>query len=103
MVVVNERTGTIAITGNVEIAPVIVHVNGLSIQVVEPEPEPRPGQPVVSETEWTHLDTTDSVTVKISELIDALDQLSVPVREKIHALYALQRAGALRARIITEN
>ncbi len=100
-VVINEKTGTIAITGNVQIAPSIVHVNGLMIRIVEPEPQPRPGMPLVQESQWTSFDTTGSKSVGIQMLIDALDRLNVPTKEKISALYELQALGALRARIIS--
>ncbi|MBN2212023.1 MAG: flagellar basal body P-ring protein FlgI [Sedimentisphaerales bacterium] len=100
-VVINEKTGTIAITGNVQIAPSIVHVNGLMIRIVEPAPQPQPGAPLVQESQWTTFDTTGSKGVDIQTLIDALDRLNVPTKEKISALYELQTLGALRARIIS--
>lgn len=103
VVVINKKTGVIVITGNVEIAPVIVHVNNLSIRIIEPEPIPRPGQPVFSQTEWTKFDTADGGEVKLQQLIDALDKLNVPVQDKINAIYEINRAGALRASIRTES
>jgi flagellar P-ring protein FlgI len=101
-IVVNERTGTIAITGNVEIAPSIIHVNGLSIQVINPPAKPQPDRPVVTQTQWTQFDTTGAAAAKLSELIKAMDQLNVPVQQKINAIYALERTGALRAKIVKE-
>lgn len=100
-VVINEKTGTIAITGNVEIAPSIVHVNGLLIRIMDPEPKPEPGRPLLRESQWTKFDTAGSGGVKIINLIEALDKLNVPTKQKINALYELQAVGALRARIIT--
>lgn len=107
-VVINEKTGTIAITGNVEITEAIVHVDGLLIRIVKPEPVPTPEQPIVKDSEWSRFDTETREEfqarndVKMDQLIEALDQLQVPVQEKINAIYALQRAGALRARIINQ-
>ncbi|MBN1846167.1 MAG: flagellar basal body P-ring protein FlgI [Sedimentisphaerales bacterium] len=101
-VVINERTGVIVITGNVEISPVIVTVKDLSIRIVEPEPQPLPGQPVISQTGWSKFDTTESTTVKLQQLIDALDQLNVSVQDKINTIYEINRAGALRANIRRE-
>ncbi len=101
-VVINRRTKTIAITGNVEISPVIVHVNGLTIQILNPEPVPTPAQPEVKQSEWTAFDTGGNGSVKLQQLITALDQLNVPVEEKINAIYALQRADCLLARVETE-
>lgn len=101
-VVINEKAGVIVLTGNVEIAPVIVHVNGLSIRVVEPTPEPVAGQPQVKQSQWGRFDTTDRGGVKLKQLMDALDQLNVPIEDKINTLHEIHRVGALRATIRTE-
>ena len=101
VVVVNEKTGIIVVTGNVEIAPITITVKDLSIVVIKPEPEPNPAQPVVSQTEWIKFDTAQTSGVKIQQLMDALDQLNVPVLDKINVIYEINNAGALRARIIS--
>ena len=103
LVVINQNAGTIAITGSVEIAPVVVTVNGLVIRVAKPKPVPRPGQTVVTETEWTKFDTNNSGGIKIDQLMSALEQLNVPVEDKINVLYTIKNAGALRADIITTD
>ena len=102
VVVINEKAGVIVVTGNVEIAPVIVHVSGMTIRIVNPEPQPRPGKPVVSESEWGKLDTANTGGVKLTQLMEALDQLQVPIDDKINAIYEINRAGALRGAIHAE-
>jgi len=99
---INERNGTIAITGNVEIAPGILHVNGLAIRIVEPKPQPQPGMPVISQTEWARFNPASESVTTLDDLTATLDQLNVPVQQKIYAIYALHSSGLLRARIITE-
>lgn len=99
-VVINEKTGVIAVTGNVEIAPIVVHVNGLSIRIVEPEPQPLPQQPLVTQSAWSPFDTGQSSQPKLKQLIDALDLLNVPVQDKINVIYEINRVGALRANLI---
>lgn len=101
VVVVNERTGTICFTGNVEISPIVVTVDGMLVRLIDPKPKPKPGVPVVRETQWGAFDTAGNA-VSISELIEELDQLNVPVQSKINVLYEIHRAGALRARLVTE-
>jgi flagellar P-ring protein precursor FlgI len=100
-VVINEKTGVIAITGNVEIAPIVVHVNGLSIRIVEPQPQPQPQQPAIKQSEWSQFDTGGSNQPKLKQLIDALDLLNVPVQDKINVIYEINRVGALRANLIS--
>ena len=101
-VIINENAGVIVVTGNVEISPVVVAVKDMTIQIVEPKPQPLPGQPVVSQTTWSKFDTTNTSTVKLQQLVDALDQLNVPIQDKINAIYEIKRAGALRATIQRE-
>src|SRR5690606_31114667 len=45
-VVVNQRTGSIVITGNVEISPITISHAGLSITTITPPPVPTPADPV---------------------------------------------------------
>ena len=68
---------------------------------MDPVPQPTPNAPLVQESQWTAFDTTGSKDVSVQLLIDALDQLNVPTKEKIWALYELQKSGALRARIVS--
>jgi flagellar P-ring protein precursor FlgI len=102
-VVVNQRTKTIAITGNVEIAPVVVYVDGLTITVINPEPRPNPQQPQVSRSEWASFDTHRTENVKLNDLISALDRLNVSAQGKINAIFEIKRASCLLARLITEE
>ncbi|MCK5272877.1 MAG: flagellar basal body P-ring protein FlgI, partial [Sedimentisphaerales bacterium] len=90
-IVINERTGTIAITGNVEITPCSVTVTGLMIRI---DPQIKPQQ-----TQWSKFDTIKEGTAKLDDLITALDQLNVSLKQKVDAIYALKDAGSLRARI----
>lgn len=102
-IVIHEKTGTIAFSYNVEIAPCAVTVQGLTIRIVTPEPEPTPEQPKITDSQWSRFDTIqEGGTAKLNDLITALDQLNVPVQKKIDAIYALQDARAIRARIVTE-
>ncbi|MCH9023064.1 MAG: flagellar basal body P-ring protein FlgI [Planctomycetes bacterium] len=100
-VVINRRAKTIAITGNVEIAPVVIHVDGLTIRVLNPAAAAAPvGQQLITR-EWTPLNTTDEDSIGLNDLIDALDQLNVPFESKVNAIYAINRAHSLLGRLDT--
>lgn len=99
-VVVKESTGVIVVTGNVEISPVAVTLPSLVIRIGDPVPSA--SQRPFAETQWGRFDTTKVGGNKLEDLLQALDQLKVPVQEKINALYEIERAGALRGRLITE-
>jgi flagellar P-ring protein FlgI len=44
---INTKTGTIIITGDVEISPVVISHKGLSISTINPPPVPSPRAPVI--------------------------------------------------------
>ncbi|MGN6505006.1 MAG: flagellar basal body P-ring protein FlgI, partial [Tepidisphaeraceae bacterium] len=101
-VVINARTGTIVITGDVEISPVVISHKGLTISTVLPTPVPTPRTPVTKETDVVALDTTNSGGAKLQDLINALDQLKVPVQDRIDIIQELYKTGKLHAKLITE-
>lgn len=101
-VVINERTGTMVWTGDVEISPAVITHRGLSISVVNPAPVPSPRNPVITTTEVVGLDTTGGGGAKLQELINALDQLKVPVEDRIAIVKDLYRSGKLHAKLIFE-
>lgn len=104
-IVVNQRQGTIAVTGNVQIGPVGLTHRGLSITTITPEPQPSEENPRVSTTQWANVDTTDRrsrSSTRLVELLRALDQLHVPVEDQIGIIHELQKTGALHAEIITQ-
>jgi flagellar P-ring protein FlgI len=104
-VVINEREGLIIATASVEIGPVAITHNGLSITTITPEPTPSAENPQVNRVRWAGLDTTDRSgrnRTKLQELLAALRQLDVPVKDQIAILYELRKSGALHAEIVTQ-
>src|SRR4029453_4477332 len=80
---INERTGTIILTGDVEISPVVISHKGLTITTVQPQPAPTPPNPVVTNKEIVPLDTTNQGGAKLQDLVNALEQLKVPAEDRI--------------------
>ncbi|QDT14096.1 flagellar basal body P-ring protein FlgI [Alienimonas californiensis] len=94
-VVVNARTGTIIVTGEVELSPVAISHKTLTVDVGppggrgaanngfrplgEPEPQPRP---------------------QLESLLQALNQLRVPTADVIHILRELHASGKLHAEFV---
>ena len=104
-IVINEKQGIIVVTGNVEIGPVGINAAGLTISSITPPPVPTPEDPVIQTTRWAGLDTTDGTSrssTKLTDLLQALDQLNVPTPDQIAIIYELQRTGALHAEIIRQ-
>ncbi len=103
-VVVNQRTGTIIVTGNVEISPVAVAHKDLVVTTTQP----LPGQPLTpaapKNTRWTSTATTSraSERARIQDLLQAFRQLDVPVQDQINILTQMHRSGRLHAQLVIE-
>jgi flagellar P-ring protein precursor FlgI len=99
---VNDRTGTIVLTGDVEISPVVISHKGLTISTIDPAPVPSPRQPVITERNAVALDTTSAGGAKLQELLNALDTIKVPAEDRIAIVKELHKTGKLHAKLIVE-
>jgi flagellar P-ring protein precursor FlgI len=110
-VVINERTGTVVLGGDVRIGPVAVAHGNLSVrvatdyQVSQPEGFSRGQTTVVPQTavnvnqEDRKLVTLESGTT-LADVVRALNTLGVTPRDIIAIMQALKAAGALRAEVV---
>ncbi len=110
-VIVNERTGTVVIGGNVSILPVAISHGGLNIEIesvpVVSQPNPFSQGQTVS-TQLTRVaageDTTSVVAINgvstVQDVAKALNSLKVAPRDIIAIFQALKEAGALKAELI---
>jgi flagellar P-ring protein precursor FlgI len=103
-VIVNDRTGTIIITGDVEVSAVTVGSDLLTVTTVTPPPVPTPVSPLVERTNVTDFGSTASNAdrARIQDLLHAFRQLNVPARQQIQILSQINATGRLHARFITE-
>jgi flagellar P-ring protein precursor FlgI len=101
-VVINERTGTIIITGDVEISPVVISHKGMTISTILPTPVPTARTPVIKTTDVVGLDPGNVGGAKLQDLINAMDQLKVPVQDRIDIVKELHKSSKLHAKLITE-
>lgn len=101
-VVMNERTGTMIVTGDVEISPVVITHKGLTITTVRPEPVPTLRNPVFEDRNAVALDPQNQGGARLQDLVNALDQLKVPAEDRIAIVKELHKTGKLHAKLITE-
>jgi len=90
-VVINERTGSIVISGDVEIGPVVVTHKNIVIET---------GAPAVRG--FVALDPADQSKAKLKALVEALNALRVPAADIIDIIKGLDRNGKLHAQLIIE-
>jgi flagellar P-ring protein precursor FlgI len=91
-VVINERAGTVVISGDVEISAVVVTQKNLVIEA---------GQPT-STNRFVGVESAAKPTAKLKSLVEALDALKVPVEDKIAIIKDIERAGKLHGMLVIE-
>ncbi len=101
-VTINERTGTVVLTGDVEISPVVISHKGLTISTIVPAPAPSARVPIVKSSDVVAIDTVNAGGAKLQDLINALDQLKVPIQDRIDIIKELHKTGKLHAKLLME-
>ena len=109
-VVVNERTGTVVIGGDVRLEPVSILHGGLTVDVVsefqvsQPNPFGAGKTEVVQQTQVqaqdspvSHIELKQGATV--DDLVQNLQQIGATARDIISILQAMKEAGALEAEL----
>lgn len=104
MVVVNERTGSIIVTGDVEISAVTVGNDRLVVTTTVPPPTPTQQDPLVTRENWTQFGTTatGNERARILDLLEAFKALNVPVREQIQILAQINETGRLHGKFLAK-
>lgn len=109
-IVINERTGTVVMGGNVRISTIAIAHGNLSIQIKESQDVSQPlpfsqGETVVTpETEFLVEEEKSKLFlvefgVTIAEVVRALNALGVSPRDLIAIFQAIKAAGALKAEL----
>ncbi|MEM6560982.1 MAG: flagellar basal body P-ring protein FlgI [Planctomycetota bacterium] len=99
---INSRTGTIVITGEVTISPVIISHKGLTISTMEPQLPPTPGRPRQVDRDFIAIDPANAGGAKLQDLLESLDQLKVTAEDRIAIVKELHRTGKLHAKLMED-
>lgn len=110
-VVVNAKSGTVIVTGEVEISPVVISHKNLSVSIGgaedggggdagggAPAAEPQPGIGFVPVMDQPGRQSPQ----RLKQLVAALNELKVPTGDVIEIIKDLHRTGKLHAVLITE-
>lgn len=102
-VTINRRAGTIVVTGDTRLSPVVISQAGLTLTVVNPmEGAPVP-KPAVEQHEFIALDKEETRLPNVRDLLEALNRLKVPFKDRVSILEEIHRAGKLHARLMYEG
>ena len=93
-IVVNPRTGSVVVTGEVEISPVVISHKNLTIRVGSSFPG---GGPSASESFVLLTQQGRQPTQQLHQLVESLNQLQVPNKDVIEIIRELYRSGKLHA------
>ncbi len=99
-VTIDRKSGTIVVSGNATISPVIVSQKGLTINVLSPEPLPDPLNPTFQEQRFIPVDPGGAREARVSNLLVALNRLQVPIDDRIAILTEINRMGRLHAELM---
>ncbi len=109
-VVVNERTGTVVMGGDIKLAPVAVAHGNLTIQIATTNQVVPPG-PFTNAQSRTQTNTTIQATqsgqkliyisgaATLAQVVRALNTIGVSPRDLISIVQALRQAGSLQAEV----
>jgi flagellar P-ring protein precursor FlgI len=105
MVIANTRSGSIVVTGDVQISPAVITHDDLVLTTTLPTPIPTPEQPLVENERWAPVETDASQAemARLDDLLAAFKQLDVDPKKQIQLLKDLHRSGSLHARLIIDG
>lgn len=115
-IVINERTGTVVVGGNVELLPAVIAHSGLEImiqkQVLVPQPAPftiRP--PSYRGFETAEIEAEEELNdarplvvqgATVADIAEALNLLEVSPRDLIAIFQALKQAGSIQGELVIQ-
>ncbi len=102
-VIINQRTGTIVMTGNVQMSPVVISHESLTITTITPQPKITPENPKIDQHDFVGIDPTNAGGNRFNDLLAAFNQLKVPMQDRIDIIKEISKTGRLHARLILED
>lgn len=102
-VIINTKTNTIIVTGDVEISPVVISYKGLTITTVLPKVAPSPRNPQVVTQTAVPVETGTQGGPRLQDLVSAMEQLRVPAEDRINIIKELHRSGKLHAKLVLDG
>jgi flagellar basal body P-ring protein FlgI len=95
--------GTIVVTGDTRLSPVVISQAGLTLTVVNPQPGVPVVKPAFEQQEFIALDKEELRLPNVRDLLEALNRMKVPFKDRVSILEEIHRAGKLHARLMYEG
>lgn len=100
-ITVNRQTGTIVVTGDTRLSPIIVSQRGMTVTVSTVDGTT--AQPEFERNDFVPLDVEAQRLPNVRDLLEALNRLKVPFEDRVAILEEIHRAGKLHARMLFEG
>ena len=81
----------------------VISQAGLTLTVVHPQAGVAPVRPMVEQQEFIALDREELRLPNVRDLLEALNRLKVPFKDRVSILEEIHRAGKLHARLMYEG
>lgn len=105
-VTINRAAGTIVVTGDTKLSPVIISQRGLTVTVTEPPPTDD-GAPAtlsrIRQERFVAVDVERNRLSSVHDLLEALNRLNVSFEDRVSILEQIHRAGKLHAKVLYEG
>lgn len=102
-VIVDRRSGTIVVSGDARISPVIVSQKGLTITVAPDLAGDTAVGQLPSESAFVAIDPSHAGDTHVGDLLEALKPLNVAIEDRIEILTKIHELGKLHAKLIFED
>jgi flagellar P-ring protein precursor FlgI len=102
-VIVDRRSGTVVVSGDARISPVIISQKGLTITIAPPPAAGETPIAVPEPSSFVAIDPDHAGDTHVGELLEALKPLNVPIEDRIEILTKIHRLGKLHAELIFEG
>lgn len=99
-VTIDESAGTIVVTGDTRLSPVVVSQRGMTVTVVLPAPDGTTPRAAFERNDFVAVDARAQRLPNVRDLLEALNRLKVPFKDRVSILEQIHRAGKLHARMI---
>jgi flagellar P-ring protein FlgI len=102
-VAISRSRGTIVVSGDTRMSPVVVSQAGLTVTVANPLPDGTVPRPAIEQHDFVPVDVEQERTSNVSDLLEALNRLKVPFEDRVSIIEEIHRAGKLHAKITYEG
>ena len=104
-IIVDRRSGTIVVSGDARISPVIISQKGLTITIAPKADGGGGGGGAIlpQASNFVAIDPSGAGDTHVADLLEALKPLGVPIEDRIEILTKIHRLGKLHAQLIFED